>query len=203
MSSPASLADFPRLVLPERTRRLVIRDFTGGDLGAMHAYASRAEVTRYLLWGPNDVEQSRATLDDFIAQQSADPRVRYDLALALPGGRAIGGISLHVDDARTGSAEIGYVLHSDYWGAGFVSEAAWALADAAFSQWPLNRLWARCVAANQTSRRVLERMGMRHEGTLLRAERIDGVWHDVLLFAVLAEEWRASTAGEAGAAAGR
>ena len=183
--------DFSPLELPLQTRRLVIRDFRPADLGAMHAYASRPEVTRHLLWGPNSVEQSRATLDDFIAQQALAPRLRYDLALALPGGKAIGGISLHLGDPRLGAAELGYVLHSDYWGAGFVSEAARGLAAAAFAQWPLNRLWARCVAANGPSRRVLERLGMRHEGTLLRAERLDGGWHDVLLFAVLAEEWRA------------
>lgn len=201
-SAPAPTPEgFPPLALPIRSRRLTIREFTTGDLGALHAYASRAEVTRHLLWGPNTVEQSRATLEDFIAQQAVTPRLRYDLALALPGGKAIGGISLHIDDARLGSAELGYVLHSDYWGGGFAGEAAQAVADAAFAQWPLNRLWARCVAANRPSRRVLERLGMRHEGTLLRAERLDGVWHDVLMFALLAEEWPAARAEAA--AAGR
>ncbi|MEQ8745931.1 GNAT family N-acetyltransferase [Pyruvatibacter sp.] len=178
------------LLLPLRSRRLVIRDFVSGDLGALHAYAERREVTRYLLWGPNTVEQSRATLAEFIAQQEVAPRVRYDLALALPGGKAIGGISLHLDDLRLGNAEIGYVLHSDYWGGGFASEAVQMVATAAFAQWPLNRLWARCMESNKASRRVLERLGMRHEGTLLRAERLDGAWHNVMMYAVLADEWR-------------
>lgn len=205
MRDTQPLPVFPALPLPLRTRRLTVREFTSGDLGALHAYAARPEVTRHLLWGPNSVEQSRAALDDFIAAQAAVPRRRYDLALALPGGKAIGGISLHIDDMRLGSAELGYVLHSDYWGGGFMSEAVRAVTRAAFAAWPLNRLWARCVAANATSRRVLERLGMRHEGTLLRAECIDGTWHDVQLFAVLAEEWQAlqGETGQAGAAAGR
>lgn len=181
---------YPPLSLPLRSRRLVIRDFTAGDLGALHGYAERREVTKHLLWGPNTVEQSRATLAEFLNQQQASPRLRYDLALALPGGKAIGGISVHLDDTRLGNAEIGYVLHSDYWGGGFVSEAVQLVSEAIFSQWPLNRLWARCVDGNKASRRVLTRLGMRHEGTLLRAERIDGEWHDVMMFALLAEEWR-------------
>jgi RimJ/RimL family protein N-acetyltransferase len=185
-------ADYPPLVLPLRSRRLVVRDFTSGDLGALHAYAERREVTKHLLWGPNTVEQSRATLAEFLNQQQVSPRLRYDLALALPGGKAIGGVSLHLDDLRLGNAEIGYVLHSDYWGGGFVSEAVRLVAEAAFAQWPLNRLWARCVSDNKASRRVLERMGMRHEGTLLKAERLDDRWHDVLIYALLADEWQAS-----------
>jgi len=188
---PTGQPAYPPLQLPLRSRRLVIRDFVSGDLGALHAYAGRMEVTRHLLWGPNDVEQSRATLSDFMAQQSVEPRLRYDLALALPGGKAIGGVSVHLDDTRLGNAEVGYVLHSDYWGSGFASEAVEMVAAAVFARWPLNRLWARCVADNKASRRLLERLGMRHEGTLLRAERIDGQWHDVLIYAVLADEWAA------------
>lgn len=183
--------DFPALALPLRSRRLVVRDFVSGDLGALHAYSERREVTRYLLWGPNTVEQSRATLGEFVAQQAVSPRMRYDLALALPGGKAIGGISVHLDDARLGNAEIGYVLHSDYWGGGFASEAVQMVTAQVFAQWPLNRLWARCLESNRASRRVLERLGMRHEGTLLRAERIDGEWHNVLMYALLADEWSA------------
>ncbi len=192
--------DFGPLGLPLRTRRLVIREFLPGDLGALHAYASRAEVTRHLLWGPNTVEQSRATLEDFMAQQGISPRMRHDLALALPGGKAIGGVSLHIDNMRTGSVELGYVLHSDYWGSGFASEAARAAVAAAFEAWPVNRVWARCMAANKSSRRVLERIGMRHEGTLLRAERLDDAWHDVMMFGVLAEEWQRTETDLAAAA---
>ena len=189
--SADAASEFPLLALPLRSRRLVIRDFMPGDLGSLHAYAERPEVTRHLLWGPNTVEQSRATLGEFIAQQQVRPRVRYDLALALPGGKAIGGVSLHLDDMRLGNAEIGYVLHSDYWGGGFASEAAQLVAAVAFEIWPLNRLWARCTEGNRASRRVLERLGMRHEGTLLRAERLDGEWHNVMMYALLADEWRA------------
>lgn len=183
---------YPALALPLRSRRLVIRDFAPGDLGALHAYAARREVTKHLLWGPNTVEQSRATLAEFMARQTDTPRLRYDLALALPGGKAIGGVSLHLDDQRLGSAEIGYVLNSDYWGSGFAFEAVQMVAAAAFEQWSLNRLWARCMEANKASRRLLERLGLRHEGTLLRAERLDTVWHNVTMYAVLAEEWRAT-----------
>jgi len=185
---------YPALGLPLRTRRLLIRDFVSGDLGALHGYSGRREVTRHLLWGPNTVEESRATLTEFMAQQSVTPRLRYDLALALPGGKAIGAVSIHLDDIRLGNAEIGYVLHSDYWGGGFASEAVQAVASEIFATWPLNRLWARCVEGNKGSRRVLERLGMRHEGTLLRAERIEGEWHNVLMYALLAEEWSAGGA---------
>lgn len=189
--SPGQSQIYPTLALPMRSRRLVIRDFVPGDLGALHAYSERREVTKHLLWGPNSVEQSRATLAEFMTQQGANPRLRYDLALGLPGGKAIGAVSIHLDDIRLGNAEIGYVLHSDYWGGGFAFEAVQALTAHIFEHWPLNRVWARCLESNKASRRLLERLGMRHEGTLLRAERIEGEWHNVLMYALLADEWLA------------
>lgn len=191
LETPKQTLVYPTLALPMRSRRLVIRDFVAGDLGALHAYSERREVTKHLLWGPNTVEQSRATLAEFMTQQGVSPRLRYDLALGLPGGKAIGAVSIHLDDIRLGNAEIGYVLHSDYWGGGFAYEAVEAVTAHIFEHWPLNRLWARCLESNKASRRLLERLGMRHEGTLLRAERIEGEWHNVLMYALLADEWLA------------
>ncbi|MER6594102.1 hypothetical protein ABT214_20065 [Micromonospora purpureochromogenes] len=48
--------------LPLRTDRLDLRLFTADDFAALHGYQSRADVTRYLYFGPNDEAASREAL---------------------------------------------------------------------------------------------------------------------------------------------
>ena len=38
--------------------RLTLRDFVAADEAAVHAYASDPVVTRFLVWGPNTVEDT-------------------------------------------------------------------------------------------------------------------------------------------------
>ena len=43
------------------TPRLVLRELHDDDVPAIHAYASDAEVVRYLDWGPNTPETPRSS----------------------------------------------------------------------------------------------------------------------------------------------
>lgn len=77
----------------------------------------------------------------------------------------IGMIELRMQGHR---AEIGYVLARSYWGRGYMTEAARAVVYWALSQTGVFRVWAVCDVENVASARVLEKLGMRREGTLSR-----------------------------------
>ena len=47
--------------------RLTLRDFVAADEAAVHAYASDPVVTRFLVWGPNTVEDTHRFIRDAIA----------------------------------------------------------------------------------------------------------------------------------------
>ncbi|ABS63262.1 GCN5-related N-acetyltransferase [Parvibaculum lavamentivorans DS-1] len=186
----------PSLALPIETSRLLLRDFVSRDLEAVHAYSSAKEVTRYLIWGPNTLLQSKQTIRAFLDDQKERPRINFDLAIVRKGTtrrgdepKLIGGVGLKLVDWDNRTADIGYVLHPDYWGQGYALEAAQGLAAAGFRDLGLQRIVATCDQRNKASARVMERLGMRREGSFRRSKYIQGGWRDEFLYALLAEEF--------------
>ncbi|PCJ69688.1 MAG: GNAT family N-acetyltransferase [Rhodobiaceae bacterium] len=180
-----------RLHLPITTERLVLRDLRTGDLDAMHAYASHKDVTRFLFWGPNELEDTCGSLSAFIAAQAETPRIIYELGLTLgEDERLLGALCLYRGDHETrNDAEIGFVLHPDCWGQGYVTEAAQALMSAGFTDLELHRIWATCDARNGASVRVLEKLGMQREATFRSSRKVAEGWVDEHSYAVLRAEF--------------
>ena len=189
-------ADEPMLGLPLETPRLILRDFTTRDFEAVHAYSSRDEVTRFLVWGPNTTLQSKQTIRAYLDDQKERPRHNFDLAIVRKGEgrrgsgqRLIGGVGLKLTDWENRTAEIGYVLHPDYWGEGYALEAARTIAHAGFQDLGLQRIIATCDQRNKASARVMEKLGMRREGVFRQSKFIQGEWSDEFLYAILASDF--------------
>ena len=69
--------------LPITTPRLVLRDFIENDWEVVHEYGSDAEVARYMPWGPNTEEDTRAFIARAIASRSEEPRTKFELAVTI------------------------------------------------------------------------------------------------------------------------
>lgn len=78
-----------------------------------------------------------------------------------------------------------------YAGRGLMQAAMKLALSHAFDTLKLHRLEAACIPDNARSIRVLENAGFRREGLLRSYLRINGVWRDHLLYALIAEEHRA------------
>ena len=108
----------PLLTLPIETPRLILRDFVSRDLEAVHAYSSLPDVSRYLVWGPNTLLQSKDMIRGFLLDQKRRPRINFDLAIVRKGSarrgdgpKLIGGAGLKLADWENRTGDIGYVLH--------------------------------------------------------------------------------------------
>lgn len=121
--------------------------------------------------------------------------VRYE-------GRLAGQIT--VDNIVRGalrSGHLGYWLDSAVAGRGVGSLAVALVCDHAFGPVGLHRLQADIRPENEPSRRLVERLGFRHEGLFRDYLHIDGAWRDHLGYALVAGElpgsvlarWRART----------
>ncbi|GAA1821565.1 GNAT family protein [Actinomadura chokoriensis] len=169
-----------------RTPRLLLREFRTGDHAAVHAFAGDAEVTRYTDWGPNSTVDTTAFMTEVVQDAAALPRHRFGLAVAeLEHGTLIGSVELQVTSTSHRRAEIGYVLHRQWWGRGYAGEAAAALLDFGFEELGLHKITATCDPRNTASARVLAKIGMRREGHLRDHLYLRGRWHDRLLYAAL------------------
>lgn len=87
------------------------------------------------------------------------------------------------------NAYVGYWVDEGSAGNGYVPEALVVIARFAFDDLNLHRLQIAIVPRNRPSRRVVEKLGLRCEGTAERYLEINGVWEDHLRFAITAEEW--------------
>ena len=84
--------------------------------------------------------------------------------------------------------EIGYVIHKAHWGKGYVTEAGKAFVQYLWDTHPeLKTIEARCFAGHLGSSRVMEKIGMQHQGFLedevfinLDPAKAFPVWHYAL-----------------------
>lgn len=85
--------------------------------------------------------------------------------------------------------ELGYWIGKQYWGQGISTYAAKQLCDFAFRTLDINRICASALEVNVGSWRVMEKLGMRREGTFIKAIYQDGEFFNDLYYAVLREEY--------------
>jgi RimJ/RimL family protein N-acetyltransferase len=92
------------------------------------------------------------------------------------------------DGLRT--AEIGYRLPRVVWGNGYATERVSALIQVAFDALGLDRVCAETMAVNQASRRVMEKAGLVHIGTVfpIHAHPIPGAEQGEVIYKIRKRE---------------
>jgi RimJ/RimL family protein N-acetyltransferase len=145
------------------TARLRLRPAGPGDVDALHALWTDAQVRRFL-W--DDVVIDRATAAARVSDSAASfARAGFGLWMLEPPsvGAALGVAGFVVLEAEVGP-ELVYAVHPAHQGRGYATEASRALLAYAFATLGLERVPGRTDTPNRASARVLERLGMRFEG---------------------------------------
>lgn len=172
------------------TPRLLLRAFTAADFDWLHPIASDLSVTRFTDWGPNTVEDTHEFLRE-ATTEGAGPE-DFMWAVTLQDGTGIGSASLHQFSAHHRRASFGYMLNPNHWGRGYATEVATVVRDFALDTRGMHRVEATCHPENGASGRVLQKAGLRFEGTMRDHLLARGEWRDSQLYAVLASDSRPS-----------
>ncbi len=106
-------------------------------------------------------------------------------------GRPLGTLGFHRWDRRNHHIEIGYDLSPQYWGSGYMREAAAAALNLAFTHMRVHRVEAMIHVDNVRSQRLAEGLGFRREGLLRGNFYSDGRYHDHYLYALIESDRRA------------
>lgn len=69
------------------------------------------------------------------------------------------------------------------------NRSAGTYTELAFAKLKLNRVESTHYAGNETSGRVMQKCGMIYEGTGVKEVKIKGVFHDVVHYAILKDDW--------------
>jgi ribosomal-protein-alanine N-acetyltransferase len=106
------------------------------------------------------------------------------------GDRFAGEINLNsIQRGPFQNAYVGYWVDEALAGNGYIPEAAVVVFRFGFEDLDLHRLQVAIIPRNAASRRVVEKLGLRDEGTAVRYLEINGRWEDHVRYAITAEEW--------------
>jgi [ribosomal protein S5]-alanine N-acetyltransferase len=183
------MTDFSQLVLP--TARLILRPLVPGDAPAVYAMHADPVTLRYWSTPP---WSDPALADELIARDLAAMAAGDYIRLGLErqsDGRLIGLCTLFAFYLPSRRCEIGYILHRDTWGQGYMHEALLALLDYGFGVLDLNRVEADIDPRNTSSRRTLDRLGFVAEGLLRERWIVSGEACDTALLGLLRRDWLA------------
>ncbi len=89
------------------------------------------------------------------------------------------------------SVEIGYCIGEKWWRRGYTSEALSAVIRFFFEEVGVNRVYSEHDPRNPNSGRVMEKCGMKYEGTLRQADFNNTGICDTCVYGILAEEYNA------------
>ena len=171
------------------TPRFVLRPFTLADADDVTRIVSDRELAATTLSIPHPYEPGMAaawigTLADGIHRQSpvAFAVTRRDDGALI----AAIGLTLEPEHHR---AELGYWVERAAWGQGVCTEAARVVMQYGFGVLGLERIFAHHFAGNPASGRVMQKLGMRHEGTMRGHIVKWGRREDVECYGILREEF--------------
>ena len=178
-----------------RGQSVLLRPPTTNDYAAWAELraASRQHLTPWEpQWTPDEL--TRGAFRRRIRHYQREAREDLGYAFFMFGATGeplLGGLSLsNVRRGVTQAAQLGYWTGLAFAGRGCMTAAVRALVPFAFDVLRLHRLEAACLPTNTASIRVLEKTGFRREGLARKYLKIDGVWQDHVLFALLEDDGR-------------
>lgn len=172
------------------TDRLILRRYVIEDADAMYKnWASDSEVTKFLTWQPHSsVEVSRGIIENWLKEYSDEKYYQWAIVLKDNGNEPIGDISVVHMNEDISMVHIGYCLGRAWWRRGIMSEALKAVMDYMFDTVEVNRVESRHDPMNPNSGKVMQKCGMKYEGTLRSADRNNQGICDACYYALLRSE---------------
>ncbi|MGE0614601.1 MAG: GNAT family N-acetyltransferase [Bacteriovoracia bacterium] len=190
-------SEAPRRLPNLKTERLILRPLALSDAPAIFAYAQNPNVSRWTMWEPHlSVKDTEAYILDYAfpyyRQRIPEP---LGITLATEPSRVIGTVGLFWASERSRCMEMAFALDEAHWGKGIILEAAREIMRYAFEEFDLNRVQAHCKSENRASARVMEKLGMKFEGTrraaLFHRER----YWDADFYAILRQDLKLRAGG--------
>lgn len=172
------------------TGRLILRRFTEDDAeAAFKNWTSSDAVTKFLRWETyRDISAMRGYIN--FQLENYKKIDTYDWAIVLKElGEPIGSMGAVAFNEKAQSVEIGYCIGEKWWRRGYTSEALAAVIKFFFEEVGVNRVYSEHDPRNPNSGKVMEKCGMKYEGTLRQADFNNLGICDACIYGILAEEY--------------
>ena len=127
------------------------------------------------------IEDMRTTTEKFSKSWDNGTSFEY-IIIDKPTNKIVGAGGVVSIDSENKSADLGYLLHKDATGNGYVTEFVQLLEKELFKQ-GIHRITIRCQEDNRPSANVARRCGYKLEGILHDARYMDGEYRNIMLWA--------------------
>ncbi len=172
-----------------KTERLILRPYSPDDAPELQRLIGERDIASTTANIPHPYEDGMA--EEFIGkrQECFSKGEGVHFAIIQREGFFAGGISLDFEYKKDESMQLGYWIGKPYWNQGYGTEAAQAVIKYGFKTLRLHRIYARHFTRNSASGRILQKIGMKHEGTLRQAFKKWGKFEDIEVYGILRSEY--------------
>lgn len=164
---------------PAHSADVRLRPFEAEDLASVEVWVHDIDPTE------SAASWLGATLAESTLVDVGAERGRYTLAIT-EAGEVVGAVLLSIDSLEDARGEIGFVVGAPWRRRGIAACAIELLAELAFAERGLHRLWAACDPDNAAAIAVLTRGGFAVEGRLVHDRRVGTTWRDSLILGRIA-----------------
>lgn len=165
------------------TNRLRLREFTEDDAeGIFNSYINDELFLYYANKEPRTLEEEKKSLIGI--SKKYENKEYYNWLITLKDNTIIGAINLNVDNYNE-SVEFNYAISEKYYNKGYMTEALLEVKRFCLEEMHVNRFYGGCEINNSPSKKVMEKCGLKYEGTLRNHLKLRDGYHDLLMFSFI------------------
>ena len=172
-----------------KTERLLLRPLNIEDSERIEELAGEYDVAKTTLTIPHPYPKGSAKdfINSVLDAEESGKLVIFAIAQKATE-RLVGIININLSDTHE-RGELAYWVGKQYWGIGYGTEAAKSLLSFGFENLKLNKIFAQSFTSNPGSWRIMEKIGLKYEGTLKQHVTRFGKYYDLAYYGLLKEEY--------------
>ncbi|GGI22739.1 GNAT family N-acetyltransferase [Pedobacter mendelii] len=168
------------------TERLILREHALSDAENIFKMRTNEAVMKYIdRERPKDLEDVKTFITTFNEGFENGDNLAWVIALKENPSQMIGSVGYWRTDYPNHRAEIGYMLHPDYWRKGIISEALKRTIDFGFNDMNLHTIKANINVENDASRQILIKHGFVKEAHFKQDYYFRGKFLDSEIYGLL------------------
>ena len=172
------------------TKRLFNREYSKKDLDAFIRVTSQLSVRATTYGIPDDYTKSYAKKWFKYLKKSMRDMEGYEFGMFLKdSGEYIGNVGLINVSMIHNHADITYYTDEKYRNMGYTSEAGHEMLRFGFECLGFEKISGLCMTVNPSSRRVMEKLGMKYEGVMRDELLKNGRYFDIERHSILRNEY--------------
>lgn len=172
-----------------RAKGVTLRELQLSDATSLLAMLTTEEVSRFISPPPTTIAGFERFIEWTLKERAAGTYMCFGI---VPAGyhQAVGLFQVRQLNASFEIAEWGFAMGSGFWGTGVFAESARAVIAFTFGTIGTQRLEARSSVQNGRGNGALQKLGATRECILRSSFLRNGLYHDQILWSIVASDWR-------------